>query len=213
MELYFKYALLGLVIALPVGAISVEMTKQGLKNGFLHGWAVGLGAMTIDLLLILAMYAGFASFLSLPYVQMPLWLIGAGFLVYLGYDSIRHADHGITPTDAKPQKSLARTYRGGLLVALSPGSLIFWVSVFGTILSNSYHKDSTPLAFMIAAAGILSGILLHDIGLLLIVSASRRVLRRAAIKWISIAAGLMLMGFAALFVYEFIKEAVSYVKG
>lgn len=210
MELYLKYALLGLAIALPVGAITVEMTKQGLKNGFMHGWAIGLGAMTIDLLLVLSMYAGVASILSLPYVQLPLWLIGAGFLAYLGYDSIRHADHDITPPDEKAQKSLARTYRNGLLVAVSPGSLIFWVSVFGTVLSNSY-QDSNPLAFAIAAAGVLSGILLHDLGLLSIVALGRRLLRRAAIRWISVAAGFILIGFAAFFVYEFVADLMDYI--
>lgn len=37
MENYFTSLLVGLVIAMPVGAISVEMTKQTLKNGFIHG--------------------------------------------------------------------------------------------------------------------------------------------------------------------------------
>lgn len=40
MEIYLKYFLIGLAIAMPVGVITVEMTKQGLKNGFVHGWAV-----------------------------------------------------------------------------------------------------------------------------------------------------------------------------
>lgn len=33
MEVYLKYFLIGLAIAMPVGAITVEMTKQGLKMG------------------------------------------------------------------------------------------------------------------------------------------------------------------------------------
>lgn len=92
MEIYIKFILIGLAVAMPVGAITVEMTKQGLRNGFTHGWAVGLGGMTVDAALILAMYFGFASLLSLPYIQIPLWLAGAGVLAYLGYDSIRYSD-------------------------------------------------------------------------------------------------------------------------
>ena len=65
MGLYFTYILAGLAIAMPVGAITIEMTKQGLKNGFIHGWAVGLGGMTVDLLLIIALYLGLASILAL----------------------------------------------------------------------------------------------------------------------------------------------------
>ena len=95
MSLYFAYVMIGLAIAMPVGAITVEMTKQGLKNGFMHGWAVGLGGMTIDLALIIALYLGVAQFLSLSYIQLPLWLIGAAFLFVLAFDSIKNADKDI----------------------------------------------------------------------------------------------------------------------
>lgn len=41
---------------------------------------VGLWGMTIDLSLIIAMHLGFASLLSLPYIQLLLWLVGAVYL-------------------------------------------------------------------------------------------------------------------------------------
>ncbi|CAM2990745.1 LysE family transporter [Paenibacillus taichungensis] len=210
MEVYLKYFLIGLAIAMPVGAITVEMTKQGLKNGFIHGWAVGLGGMTIDVTLILAMYFGFASVLALPYVQIPLWLVGAGFLAYLGYDSIKNADKDITPADEKTQKSFFSTYRNGLLVAVSPGNLIFWVSVFGAVLSDSYSSSHSG-SFAIAACGVMSGILIHDLGLLSVVSVTRRVMSRSMIRWVSVIAGILLFGFSLYFLYEFIMGIVGYV--
>lgn len=63
MSLYFAYVMVGLAIAMPVGAITVEMTKQGLKNGFIHGWAVGLGGMTNDVMLITLLSLGLATIL------------------------------------------------------------------------------------------------------------------------------------------------------
>lgn len=120
MSTYFAYVMIGLTIAMPVGAMTVEMTKQGLKNGFLHGWAVGIGGMTIDALLIVALYLGLAKFLALPYIQMPLWIIGAIFLFMLAYDSIKNADKDISLVGEKVQKSFFSTYRNGLLVAVSP---------------------------------------------------------------------------------------------
>lgn len=209
MSVYFAYVLVGLAIAMPVGAITVEMTKQGLKNGFLHGWAVGLGGMTIDLLLILALYVGLAQFLALPYVQMPLWLIGAVFLCILAYDSIKHADHDITLAGEKVEKSFWSTYRNGLLVAISPGNLVFWVSVFGAVLADSYAGNNST--FIIVALGILSGILLHDLGLLTIVSLTRKVMNRTMIRWTSIIAGILLFGFACYFIYEFIRDVQAFM--
>lgn len=202
MSLYFAYVMVGLAIAMPVGAITVEMTKQGLKNGFIHGWAVGIGGMTIDLFLIMALYLGLAKFLALPYIQMPLWIIGAVFLFMLAYDSIKNADKDITLAGEKVNKSFFSTYRNGLLVAISPGNLVFWISVFGAVLADSYVGDDAN-QFIIVAVGILTGILLHDIGLLTIVSLTRKVMNRNMIKWTSIFAGILLFGFACYFIYEF----------
>ncbi|WP_338542452.1 LysE family transporter [Paenibacillus tundrae] len=206
MEIYIKFVLIGLAIAMPVGAITVEMTKQGLRNGFMHGWAVGLGGMTVDAGLILAMYFGFASLLSLPYVQIPLWLAGAGFLAFLGYDSIRNSDLNLVSTEgknAKTNKSFWKTYRNGLLVAVSPGNLIFWISVFGTVLSDSY-QTAGKLSFVFAALGVLCGILLHDVGLVSIVSITRKMMSSKMIQVVSALAGVLLLGFAVYFLYKFV---------
>lgn len=200
MEMYFYYLVTGFTIALPVGAMTVEMTKQGLKNGFIHGWAVGLGGMTLDAGLIIALYFGLASVLAMPFVQLPLWLIGAAFLGYLAYDSIKNADQDITLAGEKATKSFWSTYKNGLLVAVSPGNLVFWVTVFGAVLAKSYSVDQ----FGVAGLGILSGILLHDVGLLLIVSLSRKAMSRKMIRNVSVVAGILLVGFALYFVYEFI---------
>lgn len=202
MSLYVAYVMIGLAIAMPVGAITVEMTKQGLKNGFMHGWAVGIGGMTIDLMLITALYFGLANFLALPFIQMPLWIIGAIFLFILAYDSIKNADKDITLAGDKVKKSWFTTYRNGLIVAVSPGNLVFWISVFGTVLVDSYSADGSD-QFLLVALGILSGILLHDIGLLTIVSLTRKVMNRQMIKWTSIVAGILLFGFGCYFLYEF----------
>lgn len=199
--------MIGLAIAMPIGAISVEMTKQGLKNGFIHGWAVGIGGMTIDVLLIISLYLGLAKFLALPYIQNPLWIVGACFLFMLAYDSIKNADKDITLVGEKATKSFFKTYRNGILVAVSPGNLVFWLSVFGTVLTNSYSRSNNH--FFIVALGILSGILLHDIGLLSIVSLTRKVMNRNAIKWSSIIAGVLLFGFGCYFLYEFYLSVKS----
>ncbi|GIN88898.1 amino acid transporter [Heyndrickxia sporothermodurans] len=202
MSLYFAYVMVGLTIAMPVGAITVEMTKQGLKNGFMHGWAVGIGGMTVDLLLILALYFGLAKVLAIPYIQMPLWIIGAFFLFTLAYDSMKNADKDITMAGEKVNKSLVKTYRNGLLVAVSPGNLVFWISVFGAVLADTY-AGSESSSFIIVAMGIITGILIHDIGLLTIVSMTRKIMNRQMIKWTSIVAGILLFGFGCYFLYEF----------
>lgn len=200
--LFLTYVLLGLSIALPVGTVTIEMTKQGLKNGFMHGWIVGLGGMTIDLGLILFLFFGLASVLSLPIVQVVMWLLGALFLFYIGFDSIKTADHNISVAGEKSTKSLKSSYLNGLLVAISPGNLVFWVSIFGTVLADSFDS-ANPYKFLMVGAGILTGILIHDLALMTIVAGTRKVLNPRYIKWVSIISGLVLIGFGLKFLYEF----------
>lgn len=91
----------------------------------MHGGVVGLGGMTIDLLLIVALYFGLASVLAQPIIQSAMWLIGALFLLYVGIDSIKHASDDITLAGGAITKTLGSSYRNGLLVAVSPGNLVF----------------------------------------------------------------------------------------
>ena len=75
----FTYILLGLSLAIPAGAMTVQMTKQGMRNGFVHGWFVGIGGMTVDLSLIVLIYLGFSSVLTNPWVETVMWLLGFVF--------------------------------------------------------------------------------------------------------------------------------------
>ncbi|SCB94346.1 Protein of unknown function [Bacillus wiedmannii] len=81
----FTYILLGLSLSIPAGAMTVQMTKQGMRNGFVHGWFVGIGGMTVDLSLIVLIYLGFSSVLTNPWVEAVMWLLGFGFWVFNVY--------------------------------------------------------------------------------------------------------------------------------
>ncbi|MDN3955937.1 LysE family transporter [Sporolactobacillus laevolacticus] len=202
---YFTYTLLGLSLALPAGAMTVEMMKQGLKNGFFRGWFVGIGGMTIDLTLIILIYLGFSPFLTQPYIKMIMWFIGFFFLLYIGYDSIKNANKDIL-TNGKGEavkRSFFNAYMSGLMIAVSPANIVFWLGIFGTALATSLERVH-GIGFFLVAAGILSGILIHDLGLLIIVQISRRFMNRIVIKWTSVIAGVILLGFALYFGYEFI---------
>jgi len=59
--------------------------------------------------------------------------------------------------------------------------------------------------------GIITGILLHDLGLLTIVSISRKAMSRRMINWLTIAAGILLFGFAGYFIYEFVMSLTKYL--
>ena len=84
------------------------------------------------------------------------------------------------------------------------------MNVFGVVLAKSYGEGEST-SFLVIAAGVLSGILLHDIGLMAIVSVTRKAMNRKVIKTLTMAAGVLLIGFAGYFIYEFIQAIKVYI--
>lgn len=209
MNTFFTSALLGLSISIPVGTVTIQMMKQGLRNGFMYGWMVGLGGMTFDLGMILLIYLGFSTYLNLPIVQHIMWLAGCLFLLYLSIDSFKESRKTRVIEGEAENKSLRKSYLSGLLVAVSPSNIVFWIGVFGTVLAASFDHSSTSAAFIASAAGILAGILLHDVALMAFVHYTRRFVSDTFLHWFSIVAGCLLLGFSLYFGYQFATSVWS----
>lgn len=207
---FLTYVLFGLSLTLPVGAVTIQMTKQGLKGGFWHGWSVGLGGMTVDLILIFFIYFGFSSVINQEGIQLLMWLLGFFFLLYLGIQSIREssAEFSVEAT-IKGKKSLLKSYFSGVMIAISPGYIVFWMGILGTVLASTITQKQSSTSFLFVASGIIAGILIHDVALSFFVHYSRQFLNQKTIKWVSIIAGILLIGFSIYFGYEFILELQS----
>lgn len=203
--LFLSSVILGLSVAIPIGPISVEMIRQGLKRGFFHGWIVGLGGMTVDVIMMVLLYFGASAIMMTPVIQQTMWISGAIFLFYVGYGSIKEASGIHAGEDGYEKKTWLSSYKNGFLVAVSPGNVIFWLSVFGTLLADKLgNPDKHHFAMM--AFGVICGILIHDIALMLLVTYARKLLNGQWIKRVSVCAGLALMGFGGMFVWKFIHS-------
>lgn len=199
------YFLLGLALSLTPGAMTVQMVKQGLRNGFMSGWLVGLGGMTIDISLIALIYFGFSHFLTHPMVETIMWFVGFIFLLVIGIDSLKESKTPVDFSTTVAKKSSAKAYVSGFMMAISPANIVFWVGIFGPLLVSSL-TSSSETNFAVVAAGILLGILVHDISLMSVIHYSRRFLNQTILKWTSIIAACILFGFSLYFGYEFIHQ-------
>src|SRR5690606_9279239 len=132
--------------------------------GFLSGWFVGLGGMTIDLALIILVYFGFSHFLAHPVVELIMWFVGSIFLLIIGIDSLKESRNKVDFSNTTTKKSLTKAYTSGFLMAISPGNIVFWIGIFGPLLISSVTGENQG-HFVMVALGILLGILVHDIGL------------------------------------------------
>src|SRR5688500_19678667 len=73
-----KGVLLGLGAAVPIGPVNVEMARRALRGGFFAGFALGCGAVTVDVLYLVLSSLSVAQLLNHPRVLKPLAVAGVG---------------------------------------------------------------------------------------------------------------------------------------
>lgn len=205
------FVLLGLSLSVPVGAITIEMVKRGLRGGFWPAWFVGLGGMSADVVLMLLIYFGIANFLTGPVAQIVLWSFGFAVLVYLGYDSIRAAFRplDIDESTSGTSDTLLKAYASGFLIAISnPLNIVFWIGIYGSVLTTTLQSAGGAMV-LLSSSFIFIGIALWDLVVAGSVHFGRGFTGKRFMKWFSAAAGGVLIAFGLSFGWQAIMGLLS----
>lgn len=200
----FGFIILGLSLSVPVGAITIEMVKRGLQGGFWPAWVVGLGGMSADVVLMLLIYFGVANFLTGPVAQVVIWFFGFVVLLYLGYDSIRTAFRqlDIGRETSETSEPLFKSYAAGFMIAISnPLNIVFWIGIYGSVLATTLQTASGAKV-LLSSSAIFIGIAAWDAVVAGSVHFGRSFTGERFMRWFSIAAGAVLIGFGLSFGWQ-----------
>lgn len=179
----FSYFLLGISLSAPVGPINVAQINKGIKNGFWNAWLVGMGAMIADVCMMLLIYLGITRIFEYEGVKLAMWTLGFITLGYLGYDSIRNASVNIsTDINTQSKESLSQSFLSGFLIAISnPLNIVFWVGIYGFMLTSVINKLGKQEAILYSTA-IFVGITCWDLFMATIVHFGRKRLNLNMLK-------------------------------
>ncbi|MEK4229820.1 LysE family transporter [Solibacillus sp. FSL H8-0538] len=201
MNPFFSYILLGVSLSAAVGPINVAQINRGIKYGFLNSWLVGLGAMFGDVIFMFLIYFGLAQYLTTPYMKLFLWLLGFFVLVWTGVESILGAKKPIQK-DLTINESMSKSFRTGFVIALSnPLNIIFWLGLYGSVLAKTSDLYSNE-QLLFYSSGIFLGVFMWDIFMAGVASSFRKFMNSRALQFITIGAGLSLIGFGLYFGYQ-----------
>lgn len=192
-------ATVGIVLAAPIGPINIEIVRRGIRDGFLHGWLVGLGALSADTVYALAIVLGFARFAENESIRVVLFLLGAGMMAFIGYSSIETArDLHAWETDALPPPRGRSYITGFLMAAFNPFGIIYWLTVGAGLAADAVNRAGTGAA-PVLVIGVTLGILAWVTTMSIIAQVSRRFVTGKGMRWITGLSGVILLGFAAWF--------------
>jgi L-lysine exporter family protein LysE/ArgO len=198
MNVFLSYIILGLSLAAPIGPINAAQIDRGIRNGFMHSWFIGVGAVLADGVYMLIVYIGVVRFLETPLVQTFLWLFGCFVLMYTGIESLKNAGK-IDLQYVRGKEPLFKSFLSGFLMSISnPLTILFWLGIYGSVLAKtaaSYEKSQVILY----SSAIFIGLLIWDITMAGVSSSFRNFLTNRLLVMISAISGLSLIGFGAYF--------------
>jgi len=196
-------------LAAPIGPVNSARIDKGIKNGFWHAWIVGAGSMIADGCFMLLVYLGLNQFLTVPIIQIFLWLFGAFILLYTGFESILKMDK-VTLSYNRARESLLRCFLVGFIMSItSPLSILFWLGIYGSVLAQTAQTEGTS-SLLIYSIMIFLGLTIWDVFMASLTSVFRKFLNLRMLKTISVISGLSLLGFGIYFGQKGIAMLIAF---
>ncbi|WML41014.1 LysE family transporter [Neobacillus sp. OS1-2] len=198
MNIFLGYIILGLSLAAPIGPINAAQIDRGIRNGFMHSWLIGVGAVVADGIYMLIVYIGVVQFLETAFMQTFLWFFGCFVLMYTGIETFMNAGK-INLEYARGKEPLVKSFFSGFLMSISnPLSILFWLGIYGSVLVKTAVTYDTSQLVLYSSA-IFIGLLIWDVAMAGVASSSRKYLTSQWLVGISILSGLSLIGFGIYF--------------
>jgi threonine/homoserine/homoserine lactone efflux protein len=198
MELVLRNILLGISLAAPIGPSGVAIIQNGLRAGFFYAFLTGVGVTLADATYLLVVFFGLSSFLDIPAVKISIWFLGAAALLYFGVRTLREAGRALNLEAAPVATARSPLLTGYIVNASNPIAVVWWLGVFGSLLSEA-EPGASRLSALALSATILAGILMFHTSVSLLSHWGRHFLNVRLMRAVSVLAGIALLGFGLRF--------------
>ena len=139
----------------PVGPINVAQINKGIKM-VLSAWLVGVGAMSADVVMMFLIYFGISTYLTTPIAQLCIWIFGFVTMIYLGYESMKEATKQVQYISSGEKEHPLKSFLSGFAIAISnPLNIIFWIGIYGSVLTSAMNTIGKEQALWYSAAILL----------------------------------------------------------
>jgi len=203
-----KNIVLGISLAAPIGPVSAAAIKNGLRGGFFPAFSTGLGAASADTTILLLIYLGLARFMEIPSVQLVIWIGGSAILIYLGVTTILEKPD-VLKAEADGNTPIAGAFASGYVIAISsPITIVWWLGVFGAILTDTV-RTATKIEALFSSLTIVLGVILWFVFLGGLLHAGKRFVNERIFRFISATAGIVIIGFGLYFAWRAVTELLA----
>lgn len=192
----------GVALAAPIGPINVEIVRRGLSGGFVHGWLVGVGALSADTIYATLVVSGLTPLADRPALRVPLFLAGAIMLGYVGLMSLHTALLDDEQAAAATTVGGRRSYvTGFFMAAFNPMGIVYWLSIGAALVASAVSQVGRAGSPMLVG-GVFVGIFCWVTILSAVGQVGRRFLTGTGFRIITGAGGVLILGFGVWFLLQ-----------
>lgn len=193
---------LGLLLAAPLGPVSLEMIKRGLTSGFWSSFSVRLGGGLANFLCLALTCFGLSRLAQFSFLLNILGFLGVFLLFFLGYKTISQ-DFSLDKSLQKEKTVLSGLLWGFYLAFFNPIALAFWPGIFASSLG-----DSSQIGFkdLIENSFILVGILLWGAGLSFVSSLGQKFFSFPKLALIARGSGFLILAYGFKSLYNMLER-------
>lgn len=181
-----------LLLALPGPgnlAIFVATGRTKLRGGM----AATMGIVLGDQVLFWSAVAGLAAILATtPTVLSIVQVLGAAYLMWLGFQMCRHSGAALPVLQLKPGGYCRQAF---LITLLNPKAIMFYMAFLPLFIDQEHHQGIVTFSFMAASVAVLTVLYGLLVSLLVLKFSSSVGTRPFIKKGLECMAGLLLIGF------------------
>lgn len=203
LELFVSAFVLGVLFNATPGSIFAESLRRGLKGGFGSAFSVQIGSLAGDLTWAVLGLLGAATLFTLPFVEVPLALLGAALLGWMAWQAVKD---GLGPAPAFEAPSGSGLDRSGLAAGAAmslsnPMNITYWAALGGTITALGVDRPGWG-AFGVFLAGFMASSVLWCFFCAGLIAWTRRHVGPTTWKFVNLGCAVGLASFAVLVVWR-----------
>ncbi len=207
MEYLVSAFILGFVVAIPPGSVTVVACQIALQYGFRSSLFFSIGSRLSDAFYLILVYIGIARLVAdNPSLKTGLWIICGFLLIGIGLNSILSL-HRIKRSDQTntelPNTPMALFLSGVLITITNPLTILAWTAIGGNffLIWNSKYPASHEYGWL-AITIIVLGVLSWFVPLTWLISRLKHLLSDRFRNWLLIGSNGILILFGLMAFYH-----------
>jgi len=194
LEMIFSAFVVGFLVAIPPGTVTVAAAQKSISYGFKNSIAFTFGSCLSDILYILIVFYGFAPLISdNTSYKIIFWFFSGILLFYFGIDALRTLKRNIAfAEDTISHKQYLKDIFSGVGITLSnPMTIAGWLVIAGGFFTH-WKVVWPPIQNygIFSIVFMMIGVLCWFVPLLYIISKAKNFLNHVFLKLFSLVAAM-----------------------